>query len=102
MNLWRESATASASVDQEVVQVQPQTNVVLPPTSEGVRNSRKRFKKCLWLDLQRKACRPLSRSRHLQVKWLQPSSQVFRRRSHWGSPVSIAGVGIWELWTNER
>jgi hypothetical protein len=44
MNFWGESLTAPASVDQEVVQVQPQTNVVLPQTSEGVRNSRKRFK----------------------------------------------------------
>ena len=44
VNFGWESTAAPTSVDQEVVQVKPQPNVVLPQTGKGIRNSRKPLK----------------------------------------------------------
>ena len=44
VNFGRESEASPASVCQEVVEVELKPNVVLPQTSQGVRNSRNTLK----------------------------------------------------------
>jgi hypothetical protein len=62
VNFWRKAHAPPAPVYQEVVQILRQANVVLPQTSNCVRNSRKPLKQCLRLDLYREACSPSCRS----------------------------------------
>jgi hypothetical protein len=73
VNFWRKSATPATSVGQEIIQISRQASVVLPQSSDRIRNSRKPLQQPQRLDLCRKARHPSQRDRELLVKRLRPS-----------------------------
>ena len=80
VNFGRESATATTSVHQELVQVILQPDFILPQSGKGVGDPRKTLKQGDRPDLQGKACRPPRRNRQLLIKRLRasPTAQIRR------------------------
>ena len=100
LNFGRESASASASVDQQFVQIGGERNVVPPQPRDSVRNSGQPLQQRKRLDSRWQACRPLCRGGQELVQRLQPApvpefgGRI--QRCSLASAVSHRGSGDWQ------